>query len=292
MIVIKLMGGLGNQMFQYALGRRLASERGVPLRLDLSWFDQSSEIATDTVRNFALDGWRIEAIKASEAELAQFPLSRSVAHRFLRRFPLRSGRVILEKSFGFNRRVLAAPATAYLLGYWQSPKYFESIEALLRREFSMSVPSCAHAVALQGCVQKPGAVSVHIRRGDYVRNPETNAYHGVCTIEYYKKAAALISRRIPEPTFVVFTDDPVWARENINWKWPTSFVEHDAGCLPHNDIWLMSQCSHHVIANSSFSWWGAWLGSNPQKRVVAPMRWFRKPGIDTSDLYPEGWIRL
>ena len=156
----------------------------------------------------------------------------------------------------------------------------------------MCLPPCSHAISMEREVRKAGAISMHVRRGDYVNNPQTNAFHGVCTIEYYQNAAALLAGQVAEPKFVVFTDDLAWACENLNLQWPTLFVEHDDDCLPHNDIWLMAQCSHHIIANSSFSWWGAWLGVNPQRLVIAPAQWFRQPDIDTSDLFPEAWVRL
>jgi hypothetical protein len=292
MIVVRLMGGLGNQMFQYALGCRLAHDRSAPLKVDLSWFREAPNIAGDTVREFALDKWNVNALEATVADLARFPLSSSLSHRIARRIPLFSRRVITERTFGFDCGVFSAPSTAYLRGYWQSPKYFGDIDSILRADFTMKAPPCSHATDFQEEAAKVGAVSLHIRRGDYVLNPETNAFHGICTTEYYEQAAALVAERIEAPRFLVFTDDPAWAKKNLKLDWPTVFVEHRPSCLPHNDIWLMSLCSHHIIANSSFSWWGAWLGTNPQKMVIAPAQWFRNEDIDTTDLFPEGWIRL
>jgi hypothetical protein len=292
MIVVKLMGVLGNQMFQYALGRRLAYDRGVPLRLDLTWFDESPIKGGDTVREFVLDGWRVKAERATEDDLARFPLSRPILKRLSRYFSPLLRPVVTERSFRFDPRVLRVPRTAYLSGYWQSAKYFASIEGLLRTDFSMNVPSCPHVERLVEEAGRAGSISIHVRRGDYVNNPSTNTFHGVCTVDYYRLAAKRVADEVAEPHFLVFSDDPDWARENLKLEWPTSFVEHDSRCVPHNDIWLMSLCSHHIIANSSFSWWGAWLSASPGKVVVAPKQWFRQPGIDTFDLIPAGWLRI
>ena len=292
MIVVKLIGGLGNQMFQYALGRRLAHDRGVTLRLDLSWFDESPNEDSDTVREFALDGWRMKVERATEDDLARYPLSHPILKRLSRYFSPFLRPVVTERSLRFEPRVLRVPGTAYLSGYWQSAKYFDSIEGLLRADFSMDVPPCPHVERLAEEAGQAGSISIHVRRGDYVNNPATNAFHGVCTVDYYRLAAKRLADEVAEPHFLVFSDDPVWARENLKLEWPTSFVEHDTRCVPHNDISLMSLCSHHIIANSSFSWWGAWLSANPDKKIVAPAQWFRKPDIDTSDLIPQGWIRL
>jgi hypothetical protein len=136
------------------------------------------------------------------------------------------------------------------------------------------------------------AVAVHVRRGDYVRNARTNEFHGLCTPEYYQAAAKYVVDRIDEPTFLVFSDEPEWVQANLKLGRPTIYVTHDGNCAPHHDMWLMSQCSHHIIANSSFSWWGAWLCRNEKKMVVAPKRWFRDPKVNTSDLIPECWITI
>ena len=292
MIVVKVIGGLGNQMFQYALGRKLADDRSVPLRLDLTWFDELPDKGSDTARSFALDGWRVRAERATEADLARFPLSRPILKRLSRYFSPFLLPVVVERSFRFDPRVLSVPRTAYLNGYWQSAKYFASIERVLRTDFSMNAPACPHSERLIGEAGRAGSISLHIRRGDYVNNPSTNSFHGVCTVDYYKLAAKRVADEVTEPHFLVFSDDLDWARKNIKLEWPTSFVEHDSCCVPHNDIWLMSLCSHHIIANSSFSWWGAWLSTNPGKVVVAPKQWFRQPGVDTIDLIPANWVRI
>ena len=288
MIITKLMGGLGNQMFQYALGRRLAHDRGVALKLDLSWFRDAQAIGVDTVREYALTGWHVQASPATEEDLSRVTGQRGI----LTRLGLARLRLVRERGFGFDKTVLRAPDRALLTGYWQSEKYFKSIREVLLGDFTLVTPPCRHVAALFGQVRNPSAVAVHVRRGDYVRNSKTNEFHGLCPIEYYVDAAKRIADQVANPLFFVFSDDPGWVRDNLKLDWPMIQVAHEPHCTPHQDIWLMSQCSHHIIANSSFSWWGAWLCRNEDKIVIAPRRWFGDPKINTVDLIPQGWTRI
>jgi hypothetical protein len=288
MIVSKLMGGLGNQMFQYALGRRLAHERGVPLKLDLTWFRDARAVGVDTMREYALDGWRIQASFVTAEDLSRFPAHEGLLARLrLVRSPL-----VRQRGFAFDASVLRVPSHVHLTGYWQSEKYFKPVREMLLDEFTLVAGPCSHAAALAEQVRNRPAVAVHVRRGDYVRDARTNEFHGLCPLEYYQEAARKIAERIANPSFLVFSDEPDWVRENLKLGWPTTYMTHDGGCTPHQDMWLMSQCSHHIIANSSFSWWGAWLCRNDSKFVIAPARWFADPKVDTRGLLPDGWMRI
>jgi hypothetical protein len=296
MIVVRLMGGLGNQMFQYALGRRLALERGVPLRVDLGWFAEVHERGVDTVREYMLEGWRVAAQAASAEDLARFDtaaLSAGRVGRLLRRIlpAWQSAAVIYERGPAFDPRALRTKASAYLHGFWQSERYFDSIAPALRAEFVLAEPACAYIAELVEYAADPSTVSLHVRRGDYAHNPATHAFHGLCSPEYYAAAAALVAAKVPSPRFLVFSDEPDWAREHLRLGWPARVVEHAPGSSPHQEMWLMSRCAHHVIANSSFSWWGAWLRPAPGKTVVAPRRWFRDPSLDSPDRLPGTWLR-
>jgi len=287
-IVTKLMGGLGNQMFQYSLGRRLAHERGVPLKLDLSWFGNPNEIGDDTVRQYALDGWRIQASIATAEDLASF----SPQGGLLARLRLVNSPVVRDRARGFERSVLRLPSHVHLTGYWHSEKYFKTIREILLRDFTLSAAPCPHVVELLNRVEGSPAVAIHVRRGDYAENPRTNEFHGLCPIEYYQEAVQLIADRVADPSFFVFSDDPDWVQENLKLAWPTTYVTHGANCSPHQDMWLMSHCAHHIIANSSFSWWGAWLCRNEGQVVIAPARWYRDTKYNTDDITPKGWIRI
>ncbi len=292
MIVVKLIGGLGNQMFQYALGRRLAHERRVPLKVDLSWFRAQKQTQVDTVRSYALDGWRIRASPATARDLWWFPQLRPGLTRFSDYIAWLAPPVVSEKSCGFDPDVLRTPRSAYLSGYWQSERYFGSVRSFLLEDFALSIPPCSHASELARQIEGAPVISLHVRRADYLSNPAAAAFHGVCSPEYYRSAMRWVAGQVGDAHFLVFGDDLQWARDKLQSAWPTTFVEHSLDCPPHNDIWLMSLCSHHIIANSSFSWWGAWLAENPSQLVVAPRRWFRDERLDTSDLLPDRWTML
>ena len=141
-------------------------------------------------------------------------------------------------------------------------------------------------------IESSNAVSVHVRRGDYISNPKTNLLNGECTIEYYERAAKFIEARFDSPHYFIFSDDPDWAVDNIHLNGQTTVVRHNKPEQAHEDLYLMKHCKHHIIANSSFSWWGAWLCENKNKIVVTPKKWVQQKDIDTSDVIPEQWIKL
>lgn len=293
MIVTRVHGGLGNQMFQYALGRRLALHHGTELLLDLSFFDMKD--GTHTPRPFELDVFRVKYRPAKAVELR--PFLRARESRFLRvrdrllPFPARHP-LFAQPGFGFYPRALEVPANVYMDGYWQSEKYFKDAEATVRSDLSFSAAPIGANAAVARRIQDTNAVSVHVRRGDYATDPTTNAHHGVCDGAYYEAAMQRIRHAHPEAAFFIFSDDPAWAKENLRSDAPMTVVDHNHGSASYEDMRLMSLCKHHIIANSSFSWWGAWLNPDPDKTVIAPRQWFRDPAIDTRDLLPARWTRL
>lgn len=293
MIVSRLIGGLGNQMFQYAVGRALAGHMHTPLLLDVSGFVHYD------LRRYELDGFNIKAKPASEEELARLGVKAGVKpsmyERAMRKLGIRREPSILrEASFTYDARIETVEAPLYLDGYWQSERYFAAIRPQLLQEFSLkdSWGSANDALAEQIGLAGDGAVSLHVRRGDYVNNAQTAQYHGVCSLDYYRQAVAYIVARVAAPHFFVFSDDHAWVSENLDTGCPTTFVQTNSPDQGIFDMALMKTCRHHIIANSSFSWWGAWLNANDEKIVVAPQRWFNEASKDTSDLIPAGWVRL
>lgn len=291
MIIVRLTGGLGNQLFQYALGRRLALDRDIPLKLDLSWFEDPAQRGADTSRDYDLSNFRIVADIASKEELESFA---SNSWRRLLRF-FRLGQLaprIRERGYEFDPTVFGVPRDALLEGCWQSEKYFLPITDVLRKEIvPRGMPNRENA-DMQQQIAATTSVSVHVRRGDYATNPITNAFHGICSLSYYERAVDSLTSRLVDPQFFVFSDDPDWCLKTLHFPGPVTWVRHNTGRQSYLDLWLMRHCKHHIIANSSFSWWGAWLASNDDKLVIAPARWFNQEGIATSDLIPPGWIRL
>jgi hypothetical protein len=197
-----------------------------------------------------------------------------------------------ERAFSFDARVLDCSDQAYLDGFWQSEQYFSPIANLIRQDLQLKNPLPENLKALVTQIQSTNAIAVHVRRGDYVSNPTTTAYHGVCSVQWYEDAAKYMIEKIENPVFFVFSDDYEWVRKNIYFDAPTVFITPSPDGQECNDLHVMSLCQHNIIANSSFSWWGAWLNANPNKIVIAPQQWFAAGNHDTKDLIPHSWIRL
>lgn len=284
MIIVKIQGGLGNQMFQYAAGKALAIKHNTELKLDINWFSNIEEVHTP--RKFELLIFDITENFASNSEIAKFQDKKII------KFVIKNKKRIIEKSFNFDPEILNLPNNVYLEGYWQAENYFKSIEKIIRKDFSFK----SHLEGKNREISKlmqDNSVSLHVRRSDYVNNPETNSFHGTCNLDYYSKAINLIAQKVNNPKIFVFSDDMEWVRKNLNIPYQTYFIEWNKDENSFEDMRLMSLCSYNIIANSSFSWWSAWLNQNPDKIVIAPQKWFNLPEINThQDLIPEDWIRL
>lgn len=292
MIITCLKGGIGNQLFQYAAGRALAEEHGVALKLDISAFNN------DPLRVYALKDFSISASIASPHEIGG--ITRSKHPKLLREVfdtlekmkPYYHRRIYKEPHFHFDKNFFKAPARIYLDGYWQSERYFQSIGSILRKEFKVNHPQQGRNAELTAIINGSNSVSVHIRRGDYMNNPETNKYHGACSPSYYGRCIEWIVGHIEKPCFFVFSDDIVCSKALFPINEHFIFVDHNTEKNAYEDLRLMSQCKHHIIANSTFSWWGAWLGSYQDKKVLAPIPWFNAANHSTADLIPNGWMLI
>ena len=282
MIIIRLIGGLGNQLFQYGLGRRIAHDRDLPLKLDISGFDAYK------LHEYCLHRFAIRQEFAQPGEIAVFANRRLQRIRAL--LPIRFQSLIAERHFHFDPEVLKTTRQSlYLDGYWQSEKYFKSIEGILREELTITVEADEMNRRIADRIRSVNAVSVHIRRGDYVTNQKTLDYHGVAPIAYYLRAVPEVVAEVDAPHFFVFSDDPDWAKQNLALDHPCTFVSHNGADRNYEDLRLMTLCRHHIIANSSFGWWGAWLAESERQIVVAPKRWFNDPTPNTEDLIPSEW---
>jgi hypothetical protein len=293
MIITHIIGGLGNQMFQYATGRALSLECNVPLRLDVSRFaDFGLHQGFELQRVFDCP---VEIV--GEAEVRgilgwQFypRIRRLLACPSLAVF--RCSAFVVEPHFHYWPGIKNIPRDCYLVGYWQSEKYFQDAISTIRADFTFKSPLTNRNAELAEQIRQVSAVSLHVRRGDYVKNPETNATHGLCSLDYYLVAIQYIAERVERPHFFIFSDDMDWVKDNLKIGFPCQYVDHNQRAESYNDMRLISLCRYHIIANSSFSWWGAWLSLNPNKIVIAPARWFNTSKIKTRDLTPELWIRL
>jgi Glycosyl transferase family 11 len=297
LVITRLIGGLGNQMFQYAAGRALALRRGAALKLDVTGF---AAVGNHTKRRYELDSFPIQGSAASDVDLARFDRAGRVRSPRLDRVlrALRVGRrdgawpIYREPHFQFDRVMPRLQAPVYLDGYWQSDRYFSDIAGVLRQEFTVAAPLDRENEALAAGIDAVDAVSLHVRRGDYVDDPATNRFHGVCSPDYYQRAVDYVTTRVGVPHLFVFSDDQQWTRANLRFAVPMTFVDANPPDCGYRDMRLMARCRHHIVANSSFSWWGAWLNPSREKIVVAPRRWFGASSNDTRDLIPPDWMRL
>lgn len=289
---MRLFGGLGNQMFQYAAGLALAQRHKTDLLFDLEWFEAFRlHQGLELPRVFGLE---LPAATTDDKRRVLGWVANSRLRQVISRKSLRwlcPSSLAIEPYFHFWLGFQHLPSNVYLSGYWQSYRYFSTSSNLIRHVFRFVSPLDTHSANLAREMEETTSVSLHIRRGDYVRNPRVSQVHGVDLMQYYKKAIELISRQVPNPHYFVFSDEPEWVRDNLEIAAPWTLVVHNRGADSYRDMQLMSLCRHHIIANSSFSWWGAWLNPKPDKIVVAPMQWFvnNRP---TDDLIPESWIRL
>ena len=283
-IIVELKGGLGNQLFQYAAGRRLSLTLGVPLKLDISRYKRHGQ------RTYELDQFCIEAgiAKTWEVLLWRVPDFLTRITRPLGLLP----RLMMEKSFDFDPAILHLGDGKYLDGYWQSYRYFTDVAPEIRRELAVRAPPSDADQKLLDRMAMCDSVCLHVRRGDYASNPITQQFHGLCTSEYYRTAVEAIAAQLPAPELFVFSDDMPWVKHHLRFELPTTHVEHHGVDSAPLELRLMAGCRHFVIANSSLSWWAAWLSANEKPIVYAPRRWFADPAIDTSELTPPAWQRI
>lgn len=281
MIVIRLNGGLGNQMFQYAFGRSLALMRNETLGLDLSNYEKN--INPDTPRKFELGNFMImaEILPINERNNSSslwLRLSQKINLFFRGDYHMRFHPALLKK----KQHIFD--------GFFQSYKYFIDYEKIIRNDFSLNFMLTGKAKELAESIILEKSVSVHIRRGDYVTNEKNYQGYGVCSIEYYKEAIKIVSTKQPKAEFYVFSDDIKWVKENLSFPDLTVYVS-GYGFDDSVEMYLMSLCKYNIIANSTFSWWAAWLNKYPNKIVIAPKKW-ANISVVTNDLLPVDWLKI
>ncbi|HLG40109.1 MAG TPA: alpha-1,2-fucosyltransferase [Chitinophagaceae bacterium] len=284
MIIVNIYGGLGNQLFQYAAGRQLAEKHRATLKLDIRTFK------SDRRREYSLHHFNIKEVFYTAFDKIIIRGKERIG-KVLNGIGIAAGRAIyVEQDLHFDKKIPELGNNIYLDGYWGNERYFKAIENIIRNEFTVkNIPDGMNEMYLKK-IRATNSIAIHVRRGDYVSNKETNAVHGVCSIPYYREAIAQICSKLNNPFFFIFSDDILWVKENlvIN-EFPVDYIKHNYN-LPQEDLRLMYSCRHNIIANSSFSWWGAWLNNNPGKIVIAPEKWSNIPGNKT--VLPEHWIKL
>jgi hypothetical protein len=284
MIAVQLMGGLGNQLFQYSAARSASIRNGVGTLLDVHPFPFDIY-----GRRFELAHFRINAELRGNPDappaLVNFPRTRSLMWRVQTKiWPWLRGPVVRQRGFAFDDSLERVRDGSCMLGLFQSERFFVDVADQIREELSLTITPSNTDAAVLGRIQESNAVCVHFRVQRYGL--------GLTPPEFYARALKYLTSRVSKPTLFVFTDDPVWVRKNVNLGLPMTLVDHNDGRAACRDLRLMAACRHFVIPNSTFSWWGAWLSHSPGKIVVATERWFVGKRHDTRDLLPASWIRL
>lgn len=286
MVIVKIIGGLGNQMFQYAYAKAL-QQKGHEVKIDISAFETYKLHG-----GYQLDKYNIDLDSSKKDENDKF-YKNTIFYKVLRRFGIDFSRRIKENSLLFNSELLKIEDNSYLDGYFQCEKYFKDIREIILKQFTINQDISNYTKEIKNKIQNSqNSCSLHIRRGDFANSTNINI-HGACDIEYYKKAIQYLEEKVENINYFIFSDDIEWVKENLAIQ-NAIYIDSKEKRIPHEDIYLMSLCKNNIIANSSFSWWGAWLNQNEKKMVIAPKRWFADDKLESQskDIVCESWIRI
>lgn len=286
-VIIGLTGGLGNQLFQYAAGRALSLKLDCQLQIEHSRFleDRSYELnkfdIPDTIRSYADKQWLPRIFVSIVNRLFKIFLNK------------RKGLPVYREPFyNYNPLFENISVPVFLDGYFQSEKYFKSYEKEIRLDLAIPTSYPTKCLPILGRIKEHDAIAIHVRRGDYISVKENSKIYYTQPIEYYQNAISLLSIKVKNPRCFIFSDDPGWVKDNFQLDMPWELVDINSSKEAYWDLMLMIQCKHFIIANSSLSWWGAWLGNDHHKLVIAPKNWFKSGDKNTNDLIPEDWIRI
>ena len=286
MVIVKIIGGLGNQMFQYAYAKAL-QQKGHEVKIDISAFETYKLHG-----GYQLDKYNIDLAKSTKEENSKF-YTNSLTYRVMRKLNIVNSKIIKEKSLLFDYKLLNIEDGCYLDGYFQCEKYFKDIREIILKQFSINQDISNYTKEIENKIQNSqNSCSLHIRRGDFVNSTNINI-HGACDIEYYKKAIQYLEEKVENINYFIFSDDIEWVKENLAIQ-NAIYIDSKEKRIPHEDIYLMSLCKNNIIANSSFSWWGAWLNKNEQKIVIAPKKCFTDKKLDeqSKDIACKNWVKL
>lgn len=277
-------------MFQYAVGMSLAMRLNSELKLDVTHV-----LRTPSHQGFELNRiFDLKAEIASESDLKDLlgwrrhpSVQKLLMNKYFRL--LRDDSVVVEPALKYWKGINDLKGNCYLCGYWQSEKYFCAYQNNIRANFRFKLKMNAMNSSLADHIGESNSVSLHVRRGDYAYDPNARSTHGLCDLSYFAQAINHMTRRLISPTFFVFSDDIIWAKKNLVYGVPMIFVDQNHGVESYSDMRLMSLCRHHIISNSTFGWWGAWLDARSDKIVIAPKQWFAN-GWKNDDLLPARWL--
>lgn len=296
MIIVALYGGLGNQMFQYACGKAVSKKLQVELKLDISLLKDPNPTSDLYPNNYELDVFNIPEQIATIKEVRKYvPNLRDASFLLKKLYKFRralTNRVLFNETtkFCFNNKVTSIKDNTYLYGYFQTEKYFENIRKELINTFSIPVDIDPSNQSLINEIKQNNSISIHVRRGDYLGSK----HELLDSLNYYSKAIEIIKTKVEKPVFYIFSDDISWVEENFEQLEINKFLVRNNTQKSYLDMLIMSQCKHNICANSTFSWWAAWLNTNPEKIVISPKKWFNNGEFATSkfELIPANWLQL
>ena len=283
MIITILEGGLGNQLFQYAIGRHLSIKNNDRLVIDASVY------LIDKLRHYDLDRYNIKAEVGNIATSFFTRFAKNIIPKIEKKITLPI-KYVKEQNTYFHKKIFSIKGNVILGGYWQSEEYFKDIKDIILDDLTLLTNPDKENKNMLKRINNSNSVCLHVRRTDFVSDPLLQKFHGNLTPNYYKKAIGSICDRITDPEFYIFSDDPEWCKRNIFTNRPHTYVDINGPDKAPEDLRLMSACKHFIIANSSFSWWAAWLSENKKKNIIAPKRWYRTR--DEGDIVPKQWLRM
>lgn len=292
--IVKFNGGLGNQMFQYAFGLSVSKKYKAEILFDFSYFEDVKSTSNVTTRFFEMGVFNVDCkpVKNEDLESIVYPDAKSkIKTKFKKLCPQLCGVTFVREkhSYSYDAKLFNNPNFKFYEGYFQNEKYFKNVRPELLKRFTLKEPLDEKNQEVLDEIKNTNSVSLHIRRGDYITLDYVNKIHGVCSLDYYAKAIKYIAKKVKNPHFYIFSDDIKWVLENLKTEYPFTVVDFNQG-KGHLDMELMKNCKHNIIANSSFSWWGAWLNQNPEKIVIAPKHWTSKKQVN--NIVPRSWVKL
>lgn len=296
MIIVRLIGGLGNQLFQYCIGRKLAMRHQVPVKLDLSVYD--NDASRECRLHFFNVSYAVASPKEVNAMVAIYEndafyakVYRKLEKKFLPKY--RRKYFVEHDYYMFEPDLLKVGSKVLIEGFWQHHRYYQDLPQQILAEFTLKNEFVEKYGILDQIAADHRSVSVHIRRGDYVSDPNNLSWFGILSPDYYQRAMAYIESNIKDPRYYIFSDDLDWARDHLAVNTEAVYVDIAKGQKEYLELEAMRRCRHHIIANSSFSWWGAFLNENPDKLVIAPSKWLAQEALNRNvQIQMPAWIKL